>query len=328
MAIAAMRFLTTVARGVHAGLFVADSSSDGGAAAGTTTSGTTTTAPPSIDPPEPSPTGALAQVCDAVVLPALRLRADGLELFEGNWVEYVRRDAEGADADTRRRAAAELARALFERFPRGAGALFSRAVQRLLAEAQAGGGPQAWGSKDAALHLVMALMARRGERAPGVSIAAANAAASSTPPPPPIVDIPSFFAAHVAPELASRASSPAEQPANGPGADVLAADALRFLSSFRHLLPAADLAAAAPALVALLRVEAAVVHSYAAIALERLLAPQRSAPQAAAPGTRAGPAVLSPPPWCRGRCSAPCCSLCSRRSLPRSGCPTRPRTST
>ena len=302
VAIAAMRFLTTVARGVHAGLFVADSSSSGsGGAAGT---GTTTAAPtpPSFDPTEPSPTGALAQVCDAVVLPALRLRQDGLELFEGNWVEYVRRDAEGADADTRRRAAAELARALFERFPRGAGALFSRAVQRLLAEAQAGG-PAAWGSKDAALHLVMALMARRGERAPGVSIAAAAAAAASSNPPPPIVDIPSFFAAHVAPELASRASSPAEQPSNGPGADVLAADALRFLSSFRHLLPAADLAAAAPALVALLRVEAAVVHSYAAIVLERLLAPQRAgappaaAAAAAAPGTRAPTAavVLSPP---------------------------------
>ena len=305
VAIAAMRFLTTVARGVHAGLFVADG---GGGAGGAAAAGAGGATPPSSssDPAEPSPGGALAQVCDAVVLPALVLRPDGLELFETNWVEYVRRDAEGADADTRRRAAAELARALVERFPRGAGALFSRAAQRLLAEAQAGG-PAAWRAKDAALYLVMALMARRGERAPGVSSAAAVAAAAasaSTSAPAPVVDIPSFFAAHVAPELASRAAGPPDAP-NGPGADVLAADALRFLSSFRHLLPAAALAAATPALVALLRVEAAVVHSYAAIALERLLAPQRvvlpaaaAAAAAAAPGTtaRSSPSVVVSPP--------------------------------
>ena len=34
-----------------------------------------------------------------------------------NWVEYVRRDTEGSDSDTRRRAASELVRALCERFP-------------------------------------------------------------------------------------------------------------------------------------------------------------------------------------------------------------------
>ena len=296
VAIAAMRFLTTVARGVHAGLFVADSSASGGAAAagaaGTTAA---SSSPPSDDPAEPSPTGALAQVCDAVVLPALVLRSDGTELFESNWVEYVRRDAEGADADTRRRAAAELARALVERFPRGAGVLFSRAAQRLLEEARVGG-PAAWRSKDAALYLVMALMAKKSERAPGVSVAAAAASASSASAPP-VVDIPSFFAAHVAPELASRAAGPPDSASTG--SDVLAADALRFLSTFRQLLRPSDLAAATPALVALLRVEAAVVHSYAAIALERLLAPQRTlqAAAAAAPGTTRGApsAVVSAP---------------------------------
>ena len=287
VAIAAMRFLTTVARGVHAGLFVADSGGGGSGAAAAAGAGAASSS--SSDPVEPSPSGALAQVCDAVVLPALSLRPDGIELFETNWVEYVRRDAEGADADTRRRAAAELARALVEKFPRGAGLLFSRAVQRLLGEAQAAV-PVAWRAKDAALYLVMALMAKR-ERAPVVSAAAAASSSTSTPS---VVDVPSFFAAHVAPELASRASAPPEASASaigGPGADVLAADALRFLSSFRHLLPAADLAAAMPALVALLRVEAAVVHSYAAIAIERLLAPQRGVAAAAA----RAPAVVSPP---------------------------------
>lgn len=34
-----------------------------------------------------------------------------------NWVEYVRRDTEGSDSDTRRRAASELVKSLTERFP-------------------------------------------------------------------------------------------------------------------------------------------------------------------------------------------------------------------
>ena len=39
------------------------------------------------------------------------------EMFEMNWIEYVRRDTEGSDSDTRRRSASELVRALTERFP-------------------------------------------------------------------------------------------------------------------------------------------------------------------------------------------------------------------
>ena len=44
------------------------------------------------------------------------------EMFEMNWVEYVRRDTEGSDSDTRRRAACELVKALRERFPTEVGA--------------------------------------------------------------------------------------------------------------------------------------------------------------------------------------------------------------
>jgi hypothetical protein len=41
-------------------------------------------------------------------------------MFEMNWVEYVRRDTEGSDSDTRRRAASELVKSLTERFPQQA----------------------------------------------------------------------------------------------------------------------------------------------------------------------------------------------------------------
>jgi exportin-2 (importin alpha re-exporter) len=59
----------------------------------------------------------MLQVCEKIVIPNTRLREDAEELFDFNWLEYVRQDAEGSDADTRRRAASELVRALTDKFP-------------------------------------------------------------------------------------------------------------------------------------------------------------------------------------------------------------------
>ena len=87
----AIRFLTTVANGVHHELFKNE--------------------------------GALKQVCEKIVIPHLTLREDDKEMFELNWVEYVRRDTEGSDSDTRRRAAAELVKSLTAKFPNEASTL-------------------------------------------------------------------------------------------------------------------------------------------------------------------------------------------------------------
>ena len=62
-------------------------------------------------------TAIVRQVCESIVVPNLRLRPDMEEMFEMNWLEYVRRDTEGSDTDTRRRAACELVRGLTEKFP-------------------------------------------------------------------------------------------------------------------------------------------------------------------------------------------------------------------
>lgn len=81
----AIRFLTTVSRSVKADLFRDE--------------------------------GTMKQICEKIVIPNLRLRDDMEEMFEMNWLEYVRRDTEGSDTDTRRRAACELVRGLTEKFP-------------------------------------------------------------------------------------------------------------------------------------------------------------------------------------------------------------------
>lgn len=59
----------------------------------------------------------IGQVCERIVLPNLRLTQDLQEVFEMNFVEYIRRDTEGSDFDTRRRAATELVRSLTAKFP-------------------------------------------------------------------------------------------------------------------------------------------------------------------------------------------------------------------
>ena len=51
------------------------------------------------------------------MLPNLGITDDLIELFEMNWVEYIRRDTEGSDHDTRRRAATDLVRSLTAKFP-------------------------------------------------------------------------------------------------------------------------------------------------------------------------------------------------------------------
>ena len=56
------------------------------------------------------------------------------------------------------------------------------------------------------------------------------------------------------------------------GQPILQADAVKFVTLFRSELPKASLLGIFPNLIALLKSESNVVHSYAAILIERLLA--------------------------------------------------------
>ena len=125
---------------------------------------------------------ALRQICEKIVIPNLQFNDDMEAMFEMNYVEYVRRDTEGSDFDTRRRAATELVKALAGQFeaevvrplcPLTLAAssaclplkwrlnglqvtqLFTGYVNNLFAEAASN--PQAWKSKDVAIYLITAL---------------------------------------------------------------------------------------------------------------------------------------------------------------------------
>ena len=171
------------------------------------------------------------------------------ELFRDNYVEYIRRDMEGSDTETRRRLACELLKALTTKFQATVTAAVSGYVTSLLAECAAS--PEtAWKQKDCAIYLVIALTVRGKSDAKG---------ATTTND---LVNVGDFFAQHVVPELQLPPSR---------GSPVLKADALKFLTTFRAQLGRPASLALLPSLVALLQSRSNVVHSYAALALERLL---------------------------------------------------------
>ena len=218
LTMAAIAFLTTVARSVHYTLF--------------------------------GDANVLKQVCEGIVVPNLRLRDDDVEVFEMNWVDWVRRDTEGGDSDTRRRAASELVRALVDKFPQQTTELFSGYVAALLAEAAVAPDTN-WKAKDAAIYLVSALAVRG-------RTAAAGATSTNQ-----LVNLQEFYAAHVAPELAA---------ADVDGRPVVKADCLRFATTFRSQLPREAALDLFPKATALLASSSNVVHSYAATLVDRLLA--------------------------------------------------------
>merc|ERR1719454_2106618 len=53
----------------------------------------------------------LSGICEKVVFPNILLRDSDVELFEDNALEYIRRDMEAADQETRRRSSMDLVKA-------------------------------------------------------------------------------------------------------------------------------------------------------------------------------------------------------------------------
>lgn len=191
----------------------------------------------------------LLRVCENIVIPNLQFRESDKEVFDENFIEYVRRDVEGSDTDTRRRMASELVKALTASFKETVTAAMSGYVGKLLAE-YAASPAQCWKQKDCAIFLITALTVRSKTDTQG---------ATSTNE---LVNIGDFFANHIVPEL--------QQPA-GRGSDLLKADALKFLTTFRQQIPKQTVLQLMPSVAGLLVSEHNVVHSYAAICVERML---------------------------------------------------------
>jgi exportin-2 (importin alpha re-exporter) len=171
------------------------------------------------------------------------------ELFEDNPEEYIRRDIEGSDVDTRRRAACDLVKALSKSFEVQMTEIFGRYVAVML-ESYAQSPEKNWRSKDSAVYLIIALASK------------GQTARHGTTQTNQLVDLVDFFRTHIVPEI--------QQP-NVDRLMVLKADAIKYLMTFRNHLPREAVVVSLKPLVDLLRSPSLVVHSYAANAIDKLL---------------------------------------------------------
>ncbi|KAI4498822.1 hypothetical protein M0802_005997 [Mischocyttarus mexicanus] len=191
----------------------------------------------------------LSSICEKVIIPNMEFRDSDGELFEDNPEEYIRRDIEGSDVDTRRRAACDLVKVLSKYFEAKIMEIFGAYIQVMLHN-YAAKPTENWRSKDAAIYLITSSATKGQTQRHGVTQSSE------------LVPLPQFAAQHIEPEL----SKP-----NINECPVLKADAIKFLMSFRSVLPQELVIGSLPQLVRHLSATSLVVHTYAACAIDRIL---------------------------------------------------------
>ena len=191
----------------------------------------------------------LGQVVEKVILPNLSLRDSDIELLEDEPIEYIKRDLEGSDVDTRRRAATDFMRQLMEHYEQLVTEVVFRYINHFISEFSKD--PRSnWRSKDTAVYLFSSIAAKGG--------ASASRGIKNTNT---LVDVVDFFQKNIASDLAEEANV---EP-------LLKVDAIKYLYIFRRQMTKQQWHDVFPLLVRHLASDSYVVYTYAAIAIERIL---------------------------------------------------------
>ncbi|KAI0167025.1 putative mportin-alpha export receptor [Hypoxylon sp. FL1284] len=186
----------------------------------------------------------LSQVVEKVVLPNVALRESDIELFEDEPIEYIRRDLEGSDTDSRRRAATDFLRQLQGKFEQLVTSVTGRYINHYLEQ-----GKSNWKDKDTAISLFLSVAAK-GSVTAAYGVKTVNS----------LVNVVDFFLQHVFNDLLSGSVEPISK-----------VDAIKYLYTFRSQLSKAQWQDAFKPLVQNMGSSNYVVYTYAAICVERLL---------------------------------------------------------
>lgn len=187
----------------------------------------------------------LSQIVEKVILSNVTLRESDIELFEDEPIEFIRRDLEGSDTDSRRRSATDFLRKLQEKFESLVTSVVSRYINHYLAQ-----GKTDWKAKDTAIYLFISIAAKG-------SVTAAQGVKTVNP----LVNVVEFFQQHIAADLMA-----------DEGVEPIAkVDAIKYLHTFRSQLSKDQWRDAFPHLVKNIGSSNYVIYTYAAIAVERLL---------------------------------------------------------
>ncbi|KAI1407444.1 putative mportin-alpha export receptor [Hypoxylon sp. FL1857] len=187
----------------------------------------------------------LGQVVEKVVLPNVALRESDIELFEDEPIEFIRRDLEGSDTDSRRRAATDFLKQLQGSFEQLVTNVAGRYINHYLEQ-----GKTNWKDKDTAVSLFLSVAAK-----------GAVTAAHGVKTVNPLVNVVDFFQQHIANDLVSDS-----------GVEPISkVDAIKYLYTFRSQLTKEQWQAAFQPLIQNMGSSNYVVYTYAAICVERLL---------------------------------------------------------
>uniref|UniRef100_A0A7R9YDQ3 Importin N-terminal domain-containing protein n=1 Tax=Pinguiococcus pyrenoidosus TaxID=172671 RepID=A0A7R9YDQ3_9STRA len=191
----------------------------------------------------------LRSIVSHVVLPNILLRELEEELFEMSPTEFIQRDMEGSDADTRRRCARDLVRGMCVLYGRQTTQIVGEHIQTLLKEYQDSSEAN-WRSKDTALHLILAVTVKA-ESKKGVR--AVNEA----------INVMEMLTSHVIPEL---------QDPNPGARPLVKATAIKFANTFRGQMGVSELLSLLPLYIRHMSPNIpAVVQTYACISVEKML---------------------------------------------------------
>jgi len=214
----------------------------------------------------------LQALCTSVVLPNMALREAEEEVFEDNPSDYIVRDIEGSNAETRRHAASTMVKGLTVNFEAAVSSTCMGLVESLMTEY--GTDPEnKWREKDAAIALLSSLAAKSSHRSKGVVEVNSH------------VDILAVLKTYIVSELHMDAAAIVQELPTGKA--ILKATCLNFVTAFRGHWPSDILQQLLPLVTQWLQSPMYVLHSYAAVCVERLLSVTEPLPQGAALGTKA-----------------------------------------
>lgn len=195
---------------------------------------------------------AIRHLVEAVVVPSMRLRDSDIELFDDSPFEYISRDFETNDAETRRRSACDLIAAMCKHHEDTTAKVCVENIMHML-QVYSDSPSDHWHAKDAAIHLVVALTVRGDLAARGAKTLYQ-------------LNTLDMYFTHIACDLVPHLCI---QP-------IILADAVQFVCTFRKQIPPEELVRLLPILAQHLRNTAVVVQSYAAICIERVITLLRS----------------------------------------------------
>ena len=187
----------------------------------------------------------LGTIVEKVILPNVSLRESDIEMFEDEPIEFIRRDLEGSDTDSRRRAATDFLRKLLESFEQLVTQVVFKYINHYLET-----GKSDWKAKDTAVYLFLAIAAK------GTVTAAHGVKTVNS-----FVNVIDFFKDNIASDLIGDGGEPIPK-----------VDAIKYLYNFRSQLNKAQWDGAMGPLIQNLASTNYVVYTYAAITLERVLA--------------------------------------------------------